>query len=193
METVRKFFSTVTKRCCFSSEYSNPENLEGQEKSKLDATNSQISSIPKIHQKDVKVLCLVVIESEKMTIGKSYNVNPSGLVNSERNSPGDGCVYAGSLAYEDNKIVNDIILPQNEAGVGKKHFVIKYSPEKDSYSIKDLGDGMGTFIRLTRPLCLKSNFIISFGDSHLIVVIENNEVPKLVIRFIDGPKVEQKL
>ena len=193
MENVRRFFAALTKRCCFTTEYTSTENLEVEGKSKLDLTSSQIPKIPERLEKELR-LVLVIMESEKMLVGKNFVINPMGLINSERTSSKDGHVYAGSLYYEDQKIVNDIVLPQTEKGVGKRHFVIEYRPkEGGGYGIKDLGDGMGTFIRLTRPLLLQNNFIISFGDSHMIVVIENTVPSKLVLRFIDGPKVEQKL
>lgn len=53
-----------------------------------------------------------------------------------------------------------------------------------------MGEGMGTFIRLDRPLKLQNNFIISFGESHVIVQIEPN---CLGLRFLDGPRIEEKL
>ena len=56
--------------------------------------------------------------------------------------------------------------------------------------IKDMGEGMGTFIKLEKPLKLQNNFIISFGESHVIVNVEENNV---LLRFIDGPKNEEKL
>lgn len=56
--------------------------------------------------------------------------------------------------------------------------------------IKDMGEGMGTFIRLDKPLKLQNNFIISFGESHVIVQFEGTQ---LNLRFIDGPRTEEKL
>jgi hypothetical protein len=85
-------------------------------------------------------------------------------------------------------------LPENEKGVGKKHFMIQYKQvPRPGFYIKDLGEGMGTFVRISHPLALQTNFIISFGESHMIIVIDNSMPPKLVLRFIDGPKTDQKL
>ena len=193
MENVRKAFKILSNKCCFNSEYTNTEGLEAEGKGNLDITSSQIPKIPEKLEKSEKRLTLVIVESEKMQTGKTYIITPVGLLNSERTYAGDGCVYAGSLYYEEQKIVNDIILPQTEKGVGKRHFIIQYQQKEERYMIKDLGDGMGTFIRLTHPLQLQNNFIVSFGDSHMIVVIENSFPSKLVLRFIDGPKVDQKL
>jgi len=56
--------------------------------------------------------------------------------------------------------------------------------------IKDMGEGMGTFIRLDKPLRLQNNFIVSFGESHVIIQVEGI---CLTLRFIDGPRNEEKL
>ena len=194
MENFRNVFFALTKLCCFRTDSNIGENLELEGGSKLDFSSSQIPKLGNILENSEMRLSLVVVESEKMQIGKKFIITPTGLVNSERNQSGDGFVYAGSVYYEDQKIINDIILPQSEKGVGRRHFMIQYkNSDKRAYLIKDLGDGMGTFIRLVRPLGLVNNFIISFGDSHMIVVIENTFPSKLVIKFIDGPKVDQKL
>ena len=192
MENIRGFCKAITKRCCFTAEYTNSENLE-VEGSKLDHTSSQIAKLPEKSEKVLR-LVLVIIESEKMQVGKTFVISPVGLVNSERIASKDGFVYAGSLYYENQKIINDIILPQTEKGVGRRHFLIQYKPIAGGvYLLKDLGDGMGTFIRIIHPLLLRNNFIISFGESHMLVAIEDSVPSRLVLRFIDGPKVEQKL
>jgi hypothetical protein len=52
-----------------------------------------------------------------------------------------------------------------------------------------MGEGMGTFVRVDRPVALKTSYIISFGDSHMIVQIDDS---MLSLRFIEGPKVDFK-
>ena len=52
-----------------------------------------------------------------------------------------------------------------------------------------MGEGMGTFVRLDQPLKLMNSCVISFGDSHMIINLENN---LLTLRFIEGPKVDHK-
>lgn len=56
-------------------------------------------------------------------------------------------------------------------GIGKRHMVIKYNEVDKKYYLRDLGDGSGTFVRVdnSRDLILKHGFIISFGDSHMVV------------------------
>lgn len=36
------------------------------------------------------------------------------------------------------------------------------------YYIKDLGIGYGAFVKLTRPLVLKDNFLINMGESYIV-------------------------
>lgn len=49
--------------------------------------------------------------------------------------------------------------------------VIKYNDIDDKYYVRDLGDGSGTFVRIdnSKDLILKHGFIISYGDSHMVV------------------------
>jgi hypothetical protein len=38
---------------------------------------------------------------------------------------------------------------------------------------------------------LKNGYIISFGDSHMVVAIQKGDV--LEVKFIEGPKLDQQL
>lgn len=127
-----------------------------------------------------------------MQVGTEYEIYPTGIKGSLRRIQ-DGCVYAGSIESENNIFINDIILSDQEKGVGKRHFIIQFDKIKNNYFVKDLGDGMGTFIRLDKPLRLKPNYIISYGDSHMIVSLDSGVTPNLGLRFIDGPKTDEKL
>ena len=55
--------------------------------------------------------------------------------------------------------------------MGQRHMVIKYSEMDRNYYLRDLGDGSGTFIRIDNriDLILKQGFIVSYGDSHMVV------------------------
>jgi pSer/pThr/pTyr-binding forkhead associated (FHA) protein len=90
-------------------------------------------------------------------------------------------VLLGSQEYSDDMkdFYNDIVIPDptGELGIGKRHFIIKYSTDNRNYYIRDLGDGNGTFVKLETPLLLKHGFIISFGDSHMVVqIFEDPEI-----------------
>ncbi len=45
--------------------------------------------------------------------------------------------------------MNDVILPKND-DFGDHHFAIKYNTDKNNYSLKDLGEGTGTFIKVDK-------------------------------------------
>lgn len=64
-------------------------------------------------------------------------------------------------------------------GIGKRHMVIKYNEIDKKYYLRDLGDGSGTFVRIdnSRDLILKHGFIISFGDSHMVVQFSSDINP----------------
>ena len=96
-------------------------------------------------------------------------INAQGLEGSLRNK-NDGCTIIGSgEAGQNGEPINDFVIPQDELGIGKRHLIIKYNMDNGDYYMRDLGDGSGTFVRLDIPLVLKHGFIISFGDSHMIV------------------------
>ena len=64
--------------------------------------------------------------------------------------------------------------------------VIKYEQTTNKYYIKDLGDGTGTFLKITKPLLLKAGYIISYGDTHMVVQV--NEDQSLFIKLLEGSK-----
>ena len=68
------------------------------------------------------------------------------------------------------------------SGIGKRHLVIKYSENDRRYYLRDLGDGSGTFVRVdnSKDLILKQGFIVSYGDSHMVVVCRERRSPPTV-------------
>ena len=149
-----------------------------------------MTSVPK-KKEEVPVLALVIVDSVHLNLNSEYIIVPTGLSNSNRKAK-DSCVYAGTLEQQGNMIVNDIVLPSTEKGTGKRHFMIKFNKgelyiDQHKYFLKDMGEGLGTFVRIDQPLKLQSSYIISFGDSHMIVTLENS---LLTLRFIQGPKID---
>ena len=136
-------------------------------------------------------LMLEVVESPILARGMQYLINACGYMKSRRRA-NDGCVYMGTAGNKpQEQIVNDIVMPAEEQGMGGKHLLIKYTSETKSYAIKDLGEGTGTFIKVDSVLPLKQGYIISFGDSHMAVNIRLNG--KIQLKFLDGPKTDQTL
>ena len=91
--------------------------------------------------------------------GTTLNIGPTGYENSQRNNHGktDWFTFFGTRGASAEatcsleKVENDVFLEEEgeeDEHVKKRFFMIKYSPEKRTYLLKDLGDGSGTFVRL---------------------------------------------
>lgn len=138
-------------------------------------------------------MSITVLDGIHLSKGTQLRIDPAGLENSLRNKR-DGLTFIGSLEKQGDDSINDFIIPTEEQGIGKRHLVIRYNPVKRSYAIKDLGEGTGTFAKLETLLVLKNGYIISFGDSHMVVqMLSNSEEmsSNIAIRFLDGPKIDQ--
>ncbi|CDW83973.1 UNKNOWN [Stylonychia lemnae] len=77
----------------------------------------------------------------------------------------------------------------------RRQFVVRYKMDTKGYYLKDAGEGSGTFI-------LSNGFLISFGDSHLVVQIQKTTIDlngqsytknKLCLKFLDGPRAQESL
>jgi hypothetical protein len=91
----------------------------------------------------------------------------------------DFCTYFGTYnpkvlpvstdKLEETKLC-DVLLPQGES-FGNRHFLIKFSNDLNSYYLKDLGEGSGTFLKVETNFVLKNGHIVSFGENHMVVGI----------------------
>ena len=108
-------------------------------------------------------LKLISVESPALPQGKVLHINAFGLEGSAR-AKKDCVTYIGA---EDSKR-NDFAIPQ-DLTLGSRHLMIKYNPATCKYYLRDLGDGTGTFVRIDIPVLLKNGYIISFGESHMVV------------------------
>jgi hypothetical protein len=86
----------------------------------------------------------------------------------------------GNLSLFQKEIINDFVIPTKNEEEKEKHrgrqFQICFDPESMSYKIKDLGVGYGAFVKLTRPLILRDNFLLNMGESYLVAnLIKNQE------------------
>ena len=137
-------------------------------------------------------MSLTVLDSGSVLKGTAYLINACGYTKSRRRAF-DGCVYAGTLQChrESGSLVNDIVFPLTERGMGHRHFVVKYVTESKSYFLRDMGEGTGTFIKIDRSLVLHQGYIISYGDVHMAISILSNS--NLQLKFLGGPKIDQIL
>ena len=116
-------------------------------------------------------------------------INALGCENSLRNCK-DGVTFFGSKKKEisSGQIINDVVLPFVSKDLAKnyrgKHFQIFYELSKDSYYIKDLKLGFGTFYKLTKQYELKHSTLFLLGDSFILVnfIYQDRELPRLVLK-----------
>lgn len=125
-----------------------------------------------------------ILDSNTMKKGTTIDIGPSGLEGSKRNK-NDGFTYFGTEAGAKDKIINDYIIPKEEAGFGKRHFLIKYDPENRKYFLKDIPEGSGTFIKIPQKMLLKQNNVISFGEYHFATIFPPEYENKAIqIKFL---------
>ena len=90
---------------------------------------------------------------------------------------------------EGKEILNDVVLSNQDADIGKRHAMIKFYPIKRRYRIKDLSQGTGTFARIDREIFLKDANIISFSDTHMVINV-SNEQESINVKFVEGSMVD---
>lgn len=188
---MRKFcFVSCTQRCFKSEEV--PADLTvdttaiTQTKSPFQGLDKSPSVLLFSDSPPLQRLLLTITEAQSLQVGEVLEIHPKGLLNSAI-ARRDGRTYAG---YDQSYC--DIVLPKEEFGIGSVHFVIEYNAADSQYLIKDEGDGTGTFVKLDSPLALQSYYILSFGSTHMTVVLEQNgSETKLTVKFIEGPKAGQ--
>ena len=90
--------------------------------------------------------------------------------------------------------MDDFVIPTKNPEEKEKHrgrqFQIYYDMDTQKYKIKDLGVGYGAFVKLTRPLILRDNFLLNMGESYIVA---NLLKPEEELIGVIGSKVPQKL
>jgi pSer/pThr/pTyr-binding forkhead associated (FHA) protein len=133
-------------------------------------------------------LKLRIVESSVIPVGTLLTINGFGLENSRRNKQ-DFKVFIGNILEDKGEVINDFMIAEESLGMGKQHLLIKFAQTTNKYTITDLGDGTGTFVKISTDLVLKEGFIISFGNSHMKVEAVS---PKLILKFLEGPKINEE-
>lgn len=131
-------------------------------------------------------LILEVQDSPHARQGKSYLVTPNGFQQSSRLLK-DGKTIVGT------DVENcDIVLSAEDPELGKTHFVIEYSPSHESFLIKDLGDGNGTFMKINGSHLLHDGDVLALGQSYAGVQIRSQDTGSmLTLRFYEGPRASE--
>jgi hypothetical protein len=118
-----------------------------------------------------KVLSITIQNTD--IFHKKIIINALGCETSLRGIK-DGQTFFGSKK-KDSKggtTINDIVLPLVTPELAEsyrgKHFMISYDLSRDSYFIKDLRLGFGTYYRLTSSIDLKNNTLILIGETYIL-------------------------
>ena len=158
--------------------------------------NSVIAAPSPFQDKDSMAypkLQLKIIESSSNQTGAVLHINATGMEESKRGKA-DYKTYIGCQLMENDEIINDYVIDEEDHGMGKQHILIKFQPTTCKYLISDLGDGTGTFAKVGIELVLKDGYIISFGNSHMKIISTGSPNildKKLVIKFLEGPKINE--
>lgn len=126
-----------------------------------------------------------IVEGNSLPKNTEYRINPGGYEGSTR-LPKDGYVYFGNSHDKSDIVIHDAEASENN------HMLIKYEPSKKKYFLKDLGEGTGTFVKITKPFVLKNGNVVSFGESHMLVQLNTNN-SDISLKFLEGPKADEVL
>ena len=129
-----------------------------------------------------KRLRLEILESQVLSPGSELLITPSGL-EGINHRPSDGIVYAGSSDTD-----CDLVIKDDSTLMGRRQFMV-YWKEGTCY-LKDMGEGSGTFVRVNGSTTVSSGSIVSFGDCHMLVLVEDTT---LVLKQLTGEKIGQEL
>lgn len=77
-----------------------------------------------------------------------------------------------------------------------RQFQIAFDVDSLTYRIKDLGIGYGAFVKLTRPLILRDNFLLNMGESYIVANLlksyeDGTSLLKLRLKIFSVVKADQ--
>ena len=148
-----------------------------------------------------KRLKLQVVSSSTLKRNTEYTISPLGYEFSQRSAK-DGVTYFGvkkkSRQEEGNIVINDIIIPLEDSEIAEQHrgqhFCVYYDIIRDSYFIRDLSVGFGSFIKLSGPLVLKDNYLIQMGEHYLLInLLQESVWPRLKVKLFGPPCLDKLL
>jgi len=99
----------------------------------------------------------------------------------EKEKEESNIVYFGFQREDDldkNPNIDYLLYPKEDFYDNKfigRHFQIRYDTKEKLYYIKDLGFGFGTFIKLTKDIKIKDNFLINIGETYIVFSLNKNE------------------
>lgn len=129
------------------------------------------------------ILELEVLNSFSLQKGTKIKIDALGLIDGSLRNAKDNITYFGYLENSDNNLKEknndnnaiDYSLPLKHCEKLGRFFKIQYISKYNEYVIKDLGNGLGTFIKINDSIFIRDNSMINIGDSYLIFYFNENE------------------
>ena len=195
MQNLRYVLFVRASQCCCNredEEYAHHDKRHESMFSLTDCTNnkgqtSQSVDLETSGQRVLKLL-LEVRDSDALQVGRTYHITPSGLKDSSRELI-DGKTIIGS-----DPGLCDIVAAPSDRRIGRAHCCIQFDSKKKCFKIQDLGDGDGTFMKIEDNLILQHGDIVSFGETHVGIVIKNTPTESTIsLQFYEGPKANTEM
>ena len=124
------------------------------------------------------LLELEILNSYSLSIGTKIKIDELGLIEGSLRNAKDKITYFGSVENTDNNTNEkeknaddnsiDYLIPLKHCEKFGRFFKIQFLPKLNQYIIKDLGNGLGTFIKIQDSIYLRDNTMINIGDTFLI-------------------------
>lgn len=132
---------------------------------------------------NANILQITIVNSQTLPTGTKLKINPRGMLTGSLRNANDGITYFGYVDPEgDTETTVDYVLPPkyipNDKGGDEnnktekysgRYFQISYNSGLKEYYLRDLGNGLGTFVKIKTQMILKDNSLINIGDSYLVV------------------------
>ena len=113
--------------------------------------------------------------------GSVISLDYLGMTNGSLRNERDGITYFGFEKIDETnpkKSIDFLIQNKNDSTNMSKylgrHFQIRFNRNDRKYYIVDLGNGFGTFMKLSQELKLKDNHLINIGNSYIVFSFEDN-------------------
>ena len=155
------------------------QNLGMSNVNNLSSVDENISNIKNVMDQAKKLQVKIAVSSI-LPKGQILEIDPLGLVGSIRENHGDGYTFFGFLTEEElknNKSIDFLIKPKEENFENRfkgKHFQIRFNYSDLKYYICDLGNGFGTFAKLTGEIVIKDNYLINLGNSYIVLIYDDD-------------------
>ena len=134
------------------------------------------------------ILEITVIGSQSMSYGTKIKIDKMGLIGKSLRNIKSNITYFGfiedlSLNNENNENSIDYLIPQKKFEdeetdsvkfIGR-FFRIYFNTKNLNYYLRDLGNCLGTYVKVKESIILKNEDMINVGDTYLIFNFENDK------------------